>query len=190
MTVHVISFLIGFLVGFSSLAVPLMIWAYRINKKHKKQTIDKIQEMQKMADAQKSVTNRIKQVQEITSEQNDLIAQVQHPSMNAVHSKHKNGIKDRLKKLEEEKVEILQSIIKEGHDPVVAVIDPVSGEMVDRKLSEFLANHNILPGDTEQTDDMNGMQSSRKIKKKGNLYVVDGGEEDFNNDDGDGPTYH
>ena len=88
-----------------------------------------------------SVKDRLGEVYSISKRQQDLQAALDMPSTNALHSRHKNGIVAELKELEEQKYNILQSILKDGFDPLINVIneDNTKEEM---KLSQFVAKMN------------------------------------------------
>ena len=76
----------------------------------------------------RSIKERLVRVQEITRLQLDLVGAIDQPSKNALHSRYKNGLNEEIKLLEEEKLEILKSILRDGFDPVITVV----GEKIGR----------------------------------------------------------
>jgi hypothetical protein len=84
------------------------------------------------------VADKIRRVKEITREQLNLMPSTGGPQKNALHGKHKNSINRTLSSLEDEKNELLNSILNDGHDPEITSMagDGTSSKM---KLSEFLA---------------------------------------------------
>lgn len=89
-----------------------------------------------------SVTSRMKKVKEITNEQLDIQSATSGPQKNAMHGKYKNGLTSRLKELEEQKNAILTSIVVDGFDPEITIMDE-DGTVTTTKLSEFLAQNGI-----------------------------------------------
>ena len=87
-----------------------------------------------------SVQSRLNEVHEIFAKQHALHAALDMPSKNATHSRYKNGLVGELKELEEKKYNILQSILKDGHDPIIGVVNE-DGTKQDMKLSEFVAQY-------------------------------------------------
>lgn len=88
-----------------------------------------------------SVRDRLGEVYTISQKMQELQAAMDMPSQNATHSKYKNGILGELRELEEKKNAILESILKDGIDPVIRVQNE-DGSKVDMKLSEFIARQN------------------------------------------------
>lgn len=120
----------------------------------------------------KSIDDRMKKVKEITTMQLDLQAGASGPQKNALDGKYKNGLISELKRLEEEKNVILTSIIADGFDPEVTVMDEM-GVVTKLKLSEFMAMQGItMP--TKNTD--------KKEQPRPRFTVHRGGLDD----DGDG----
>ncbi len=123
-----------------------------------------------------SVNDRMKKVKEITQEQLDLQSGAQGPQKNALHGRYKNGLIGRIKELEEQKNDILRSILADGFDPEITVMDG-AGVVTTIKLSEFMAQNGITmptkPAPTTPT------------KQVGKFTVHRGGK-----DDGGGETVH
>jgi hypothetical protein len=88
-----------------------------------------------------SVRDRLGEVYAISQRQSELQAAMDMPAQNALHSKHKNGIFQELRNLEDKKHAILESILKDGVDPKIRVLNE-DGSQVEMKLSEFVARNN------------------------------------------------
>lgn len=128
-------FMLGFLFGvYTTLTLITAIGQRAINKRKK--------ELEKSTPKMESVSSRMKRVKDITSEQMDIQGATSGPQKNAMHGKYKNGLVSRLKELEEQKNEILKSIVIDGFDPEISVMD-TDGTVATIKLSEFLAQNGI-----------------------------------------------
>ena len=135
-----------------------------------KRSFDKLK---KEADAKpktESVGSRMKKVKDITTEQLDLQSQAVGPQMNALHGKYKNGLNGRIKELELQKADILKSIITDGFDPQITVVDG-AGVVTTIKLSEFLAQTGIVVPPKNQ----------QPTKQIGKFTVHKGGKDDGGN---------
>ncbi len=86
-----------------------------------------------------SVKYRFTKVNEITEQQLNLIGRAERPSASAAHSRSKNDIVGQIKALEEEKISIFRSILKDGIDPKLQII--VDGKPQTIKMSEAVAMH-------------------------------------------------
>lgn len=115
-----------------------------------------------------SIASRMKRVKEITDEQMDLQGQISMPQKNALHGKFKNGLMDRLKDLEDQKNEILRSIVADGFDPEITVMDEI-GVVSNIKLSDFLAQNGIAV--SQKTD-------KPSTKQLGKFTIYKGGKDD------------
>jgi hypothetical protein len=129
----------------------------------------------KAAESKKIISDRLSKVKELTSLQLELQKSISGPQKNSLDGKHKNYLMRELKDIEEEKTEILKSIISDGHDPVISTMD-TAGVVTKGKLSEFLAQHGIV------VEGKNTQQIEQKPVNK--FTVVQGGK--FESDDGDG----
>ena len=116
---------------------------------------------------------RIRKVKDLTDMQMALQIQTDGPQRNAMDGKFKNTIIKDIKDLEEQKVEILKSIITDGFDPVISVANP-DGTVETITLSQFMANKNItMPA----AKDANDKVSERK-KNLSKFTVYTGGKPD------------
>lgn len=133
-----------------------------------------------------SVTARLKEAGDMTKEQNDIMTASSQPSSNALHSRHKNGLIARYKELEKLKMEVLTSIIKEGHDPMVTVFNAQTNQNEELPLSQFLnaitgnnkvqeTKPEVLPPTIESDIIM------KKVEKNGRtFFVISGGKSTSN----------
>lgn len=148
----------------------------------------------KMADAtgkpmNESVQKRLLEAAEITKVQNELAASSSMPSANALHTRHKNLMAARFKQLEEQKIAVLQSIVKEGHDPLVTVFNSATNQNEEVPLSQFLQ---FVTGSgtpqRPQTPVIVPPGAVRKVERNGKMFfVIDGGK---SNPTGKKPTEH
>lgn len=112
-----------------------------------------------------SVTERLSQVQKMTQAQFALLAQIDEPSKNALHSKYKNNLSSEIKQIEEEKASILKSILKDGYDPTITFES--GGKKEQMKLSAYLKKAGIV---AEESVNSGG-------KKVGKFVVYDCGSD-------------
>ena len=136
-----------------------------------KRSLDKLKKDTETNGKKESVGSRMKKVKDITTEQLDLQSQALGPQKNALHGWFKNGINGRIKELELQKADILKSIITDGFDPEITVVDG-AGVVTTIKLSEFLAQTGIVvpPKDPKSS-----------TKQVGKFTVHKGGKDDGGN---------
>jgi|GEM_PF-7021695 len=166
-------FLLGFFAGLvaaTALIIGYGVYKFRQLSKTRNKIIGELQKSAEEAEKRlKNVTERLNQAREITEKQFALLRQIDQPSKNALHSKWKNDLNHELRKLEEEKNELLRSILKDGYDPSITVLN-ASDQKETVKLSEYLARIGITKDDpTPPSDDTNGP------KKVGKFTVYSGG---------------
>lgn len=120
-------FVFGFLMGGTSV---LAYGAYRFNryKKAKEKLTEKVKEMTKdLESKQESIKERLLKAADITKIQMELRSQQEMPSKNALHSRHKNGLVYEINDLEEQKLSILRSVLGDGFDPMITIINDGGG---------------------------------------------------------------
>lgn len=139
-----------------------------------------------------SVMRRLNEAAELTKQQNELAAASSLPSANALHSRHKNLMAARYKQLEDQKIAVLQSIVRDGFDPMVTVFNAATNQNEEVLLSHFL-NHasgapkaqQTAPGATPPA--VVPADSIRKVERNGKtFFVIDGGK----SNSGKKPTEH
>lgn len=92
----------------------------------------------------KSVRDRLNKSFDITERQISLLGALDMPQSGPLHGKHKNKLVSELKALEEEKMSILKSIVDEGHDPKLVILNATTGAKETVLLSEFLSKQEAL----------------------------------------------
>lgn len=140
-------------------------------------------DLKKEREAYAKVKPRLDRAAEITREQAELMAQIDMPSKNSLHSKFKNGLVAEARKLEEEKSELLRSIIADGFDPQITV--QLEGEgLRQMKLSEYLTHQGYDVKPATKTDSEPAPGESKEepsVRKVGNFFVIKGGKPETNN---------
>lgn len=170
---------VGVLLG----AIGLLSVGYYLTQKHrnkaKKNLNDALEALKKKAQEQlaqdkiydEKVRGRLDRATDISMQQAEIMAQLQMPSKNSLHSKYKNQLVAEIKSLEEEKCAILKSIITDGYNPNVNVTLE-SGEHKTMPLKEYMEYLGIPTGPTEQE-----LREQRKAK----FTVIQGGKSETTN---------
>lgn len=205
MSEAIVSYLLGFLSGAVLGVFTFVVCSFFILRKlylkNKDINVEVTTEGPKDPALNKSVVERLKKATEITKRQNEISSSTSMPSANALHSKYKNSLVRQYKDLEEEKMVILQSIVKDGFDPEVTIYNAMTQKHETMKLSDFLTNFAPNPvtkpsqapvpktgaptTKTESIDD----KGIRKVEKNGRtFFVITGGE--TNENDPKKPTSH
>lgn len=156
-----VAFFSGVVCGIMMFIVGLATYGAHITKKNKA-----------LQAAKDSVSERLKKVRELTKLQFDLHSKTDGPQKNSLDGKYKNSLIREIKSLEEEKIEIMQSIIKDGFDPEVTTVSS-DGSFKNLKLSELLGQDSLK-------------EEKKELPKKPThkFTVHDGGK--FDTDDGNG----
>jgi hypothetical protein len=166
----------GFILGVICCIVVGIIFVTRELKKLEQTKKNLLEEIaKKRVDAAdekvKGFRDRFLKVDELTKQQLAMLGQLDQPSKNALHSRWKNDINQEIKLMEEEKMDILRSILKDGYDPTLPVLNGKTQEREHIKLSDFLQRHPVeTPKDSEP--------SEPGIKKVGKFTVYRGGNDD------------
>lgn len=117
-----------------------------------------------------NIDDRLKKVREITDQQLALMQAADGPQKNSLDGKYKNSLNKTVKDLEEDKVEILKSILTDGFDPLITTQDP-DGTILQMKLSKFMADTGITMSPTTP-------QSKPKSSQIGKFTIHKGGKDD------------
>lgn len=143
----------------------------------KKQKEELLRELDRFANLTKNIgktpskddiQKRLDRVGNITSEQIALMQQADGPQRNALDGKHKNLLIKQIKSLEEEKIEIFHSILKDGSDPLIAV--KTSEGITRMTLTEFMLHEGYaLP--TPETNKPTDEQLPMNAKRVGKFIV-------------------
>lgn len=175
-------FFLGFLAGIACVAIILLHQVTKLEKKHvlrEKEDIDKmIDEIAKI----KTVKAKFVEINEITDEQLELIAHVERPSASASHSRHKNGIVQRIKDLEERKLELFHEILDTGIDPVITIY--IDGEEKKIRMSEAVKLRE------EQIDDYDNNTDSKSPRGNVSHLKLVTDEEQVDEPNPSNPTIH
>ena len=119
---------ISFILGATVAVGGFIVWGlYRLKKldKTKDQLMEKLQKHAADLEAGlKGVNERLVKAKELTERQVSMMSQIDQPSKNALHSKYKNDLVYEIRKIEDEKNELLRSILKDGYDPSITILNP------------------------------------------------------------------
>lgn len=120
-----------------------------------------------------SIQERLNKVKELTNEQLEMLQRADGPQRNALDGKYKNSISRTVKQMEEEKTELLRSILRDGHDPEITTLDP-AGVVTKMKLSQYMVESGIS---TDETTKQDVKAPPKNINK---FTVLKGGKTDDN----------
>ena len=124
---------------------------------------------------------RMDKLDAIMAEQIDLMGAIDGPSKGSSHSRWKNDIIKRIKDLDKEKIELMDSIVADGFNPTLKV--SIGGEEKMMKLSEIsdeIRGHlKEEPTPKEKSDFIN----NQKNDKKSHLRLVTNDEQGEDEDE-------
>lgn len=175
-------YLLGFGMGFGAFVA---YGAYQMNKLQKKKD-GLLQEVKKRAaelDAKSSsIKERLAQASKLAHAQADLRAQAEMPSKNSTHSRHKNGLISEIQLMEQQKLDILRTILAEGFNPVITVVHD-GGTKQEVPLSEYVAaaqvNVDALAGKKNEAPPPVATDGGSDVPKQvGKFFVYKGGKSD------------
>jgi flagellar biosynthesis GTPase FlhF len=162
-------FVFGALVGVSIFMAYAWFQMRKIrNTKHKlvEEIIKKTKEMESKKN---SIQERLIQASDLAKAQSELRAQAEMPSKNALHSRHKNGLVHEIQDMEQRKLDILKTILAEGFDPNITVLND-HGQKDEMPLSSYVDNAQNL---------LNKHMPPPPVDKKTNRFVIYiGGKDD------------
>lgn len=148
--------------------VERVMLAFKHYEKQVDKTFDSINKSLKQAELLGSVKERFKQFRKLTETQQDLINQVYTPSKSAAHSKFKNVLTKEIKDIENRKKDILKTILDDGIDVHMTVMDP-EGKTSKMKISEILADRTPqvqkLDSKTDSKSPSNSVTKLRLVKE-------------------------
>lgn len=168
-----LSFVVGIALGAAAL-IGISFWLVKTDKKKVKQVTDAIKNEGKDFEMAKQ---RLSEAGDIAARQLELMALIQAPSKNALHSKYKNDLVQEVRLLEEEKHAILRSIIKDGYDPIITVPGPGGVDKITCRLSEYMINNGIavdVPPPAVPPESL--PENVLRPTKGGKFFVIDGGK--------------
>ncbi len=162
-------YLSGFISGLIAMAGVVFHIGNKALNSGKKRAKELAKQIQSEDVVQAALEPRMARIKDIAKMQMDMQAAHDGPQRNAMDGKYKNSLMRQMKELEEEKVTILNSIVKDGFDPDVNVVKE-DGTSHVVKLSEFLAGYDSK-GYVPKSDDS-------KVKQVGKFTVLKGGKDD------------
>jgi hypothetical protein len=131
-------YLLGLGMGFGAFVA---YGSYQVGKLKKKRD-ELFEEVKKkamdMESKTSSIRERLAEASKLAQVQADLRSQAEMPSKNSTHSRHKNGIISEIQLLEQQKLDILRTILAEGFNPVITVVHD-GGAKQEVSLSEYVA---------------------------------------------------
>jgi hypothetical protein len=169
-------FLLGFLLGtIAGVIFTIVYGMYQLKKlaNSRGEKVKALEEKVKLQEAKfNSIKERLNEAQQLTEKQFELLGALDQPSKNALHSKYKNNISHEVRQLEEDKVKILRSIILDGYDPEITILNEKS-EKMRIKLSEYLIKLDRQNGVTPPPPPPENSKTT--VKKIGKFVVYSGG---------------
>jgi hypothetical protein len=180
----VLIFLLGAITGAGAF---MAYGVYQVTKFRKKRS-DLVEEIKKEAakldERTTSIKERLTKASQLAQAQMDLRNAAEQPSKNATHSKYKNGVISEINDLEQQKLDILRTILAEGFNPIITVVQD-GGMKEEIPLSEYV---------TSAQQNMDAAMGSRKDaplpppkppttqdnnpKQMGKFFVYKGGKPD------------
>ena len=143
-----VSLFLMFVLGFAVALVSILFYGFstlkssEVAKAKVKKTESLLQQIIEKTKSIKpldpSVKARLEESFDITEKQLSILGMLDMPQSGPLHGKHKNLLVHELKALETKKMELLKSIVEEGHNPKLVIINSDSGERESVFLSDFL----------------------------------------------------
>jgi len=131
-------FLLGLITG-AALVMGYGAWQLRKIRKTKKALLEQIKALDTEEDKKKnSIKERLFQASALAQTQMTIKAQLEMPSKNGLHSKYKNDLVFEIQDIEQQKIEILKSIIADGFDPMITVVNE-NGVKAEITLSTYIS---------------------------------------------------
>ena len=165
-------------------AMFLVYGWYTVNKmkKTKEVLMDAIRQKAKEMDQKKdSIKDRLIKASELAQAQMAVKAQIEMPSKNALHSRYKNGLVSDIQDMEHQKLDILRTVLAEGFDPIITVINDVGGRE-EIPLSAYVNSAAQLLNDTSGTkttpEGDPPVSKAPDTKKVGKFILHRGGKDD------------
>lgn len=178
----IMMYLLGLGMGFG---IFVVYGAYQVGKLKKKKD-DLLEEVKRRAadlDAKSSsIKERLAQASKLAQAQADLRSQAEMPSKNSTHSRHKNGLISEIQLLEQQKIDILKTILAEGFNPVITVVHD-GGTKQEVPLSEYVSaaqsNVDALGGKRDETPTPTTTDGGPDLPRQvGKFFVYRGGKPD------------
>ena len=146
-SIIVISFMAGIIIPLAFIAIYIMWLGHSLEKDSNKKKVKSAEAHEMIG----SIKYRFKEIESITVKQLELMDLIQAPNKGAAHAKGKRGILKNITELEDSKMDIFRSILKDGFDPKVTIYDE-NGEKVDMKMSAALKKSDDAKKEKELKD--------------------------------------
>lgn len=170
-------FLSGLLFG-ASLVLVWGQWQIQKMKKTKKVLLDQIKTKVLEEDKkQKSIKDRLFQASELAQTQMTIRAMIEEPSKGALHSKYKNELVYEMRDIEQKKIDILQTIIADGYDPIITVTND-SGTKSEIPLSAYIKETVAILNKSTGGQPPPLPPVPANAKRSGKFIVYKGGKDD------------
>lgn len=180
MSMFVKGFLLGALVGAIVCWYAYMIYVRYASRKLINSFLKKIKDSANnmassaQSEQMKSAEIKLRRVNEIQERILIIKQRLEYPSKNAVDSKYKNDLIQEAKHLQDELIETLNSILRDGVDPSVPVVR--ENGTVDRiRLSQFLEEegylYNSSPKKEEEIKPSNPVKTKPHARQVGKFTV-------------------
>jgi hypothetical protein len=170
-----VDYLISFLIGvFCGTGIFLGYGIYHISKIRASQDglVTQIKNKSKeMISKRDAIKDRLIKASEIAHSQAAMRAQIEMPSKNALHSKYKNDLIGEILQLEQEKLDILRTVLAEGYDPIITTITE-TGKREEMTLSAYVNLASSSLGSFKGGNDIN------VPKKTAKFTILKGGKDD------------
>jgi len=138
---EVVPLIFMYLLGFGmGVGVFMAYGTYQMDKfrKKKNELLEEVKRRAADMDAKSaSIKDRLAQASKLAMTQAELRSQAEMPSKNSTHSKHKNGLISEIQSLEQQKIDILKTILAEGFNPIITVVQD-GGAKQEVPLSEYV----------------------------------------------------
>jgi hypothetical protein len=181
--VYMFVFALGFFVGVGS----FLGWGiYQLHKmrKAKKALAEEVAKKSVEIDQKtNSIKDRLIKAARIAQTQMELRAQAEMPSKNGLHSKYKNGLMSEIGELEQEKLDILKTILDDGFNPLITVLGD-TGAKEEIPLSEYVSSAqetmDIALGKKDEKPQAPAAPTlaDDQPRKVGKFFVYRGGKDD------------
>lgn len=182
-TYFMLGFVVGLICGFGSFLLYGMHQLKKARQARNKLVSEIAKKAQDLEEKKDSIKNRLKEAARIAQEQLELRAQAELPSMNAAHSRYKNGLVYEIRELERQKIDILKTIIKDGFDPMITVINE-AGAREEIPLSAYINNAELNAADDttsapqQPSKEKQDNSEENQPKRVGPFMVHKGGKDD------------
>jgi polyphosphate kinase len=124
-----------------------------------------------------SIQERMTKAVELTKIQMEMRMRLDEPSKNALDSKYKNGLVSDINDIEQQKIDILKTILGDGFDPMINILDENGGSK-EMALSAYVKSvAEFLPPDDKVVPPP-APTVPGEPKKVGKFMVYNGGKND------------